>query len=39
MTDTPNILKKILTRKQQEITQRSQTTSLQQIMELAENAD
>ena len=39
MTDTPDILKKILTRKQQEITQRSQTTSLQQMMEFAENAD
>jgi indole-3-glycerol phosphate synthase len=39
MADTPDILKKILARKQQEIAQRSQTVSLKQMMSLAENAD
>ena len=39
MTNTPDILKKILSRKQQEITQRSAITSLRDMMILAENAD
>ena len=39
MTDTPDILKKILDRKQQEIKQRSQVTSLPKMMERAENAE
>ncbi len=39
MADTPDILKKILDRKQQEIAQRSQTVSLQQMMAHAEDAD
>lgn len=39
MSDTPDILKKILARKQQEISLRSQTISLQQMMQLAEQAD
>ena len=39
MADTPDILKKILDRKQQEIAQRSQTVSLQQMMAQAEDAD
>jgi indole-3-glycerol phosphate synthase len=39
MTDTPDILKKILNRKQQEIAQRSAVTSLKDMMVLAENAD
>jgi indole-3-glycerol phosphate synthase len=39
MTDTPDILKKILNRKQQEIAQRSAVTSLKEMMVLAENAD
>jgi indole-3-glycerol phosphate synthase len=39
MTDTPDILKKILQRKQEEITKRSQIVSLAQIMRRAEDAD
>ncbi len=39
MTDTPDILKKILKRKHEEITQRSAMTSLKEMMVLAENAD
>jgi indole-3-glycerol phosphate synthase len=39
MTDTPDILKKILDRKQQEIAYRSQLVSLQTMMSRAENAD
>ena len=39
MADTPDILKKILDRKQQEIAQRSQTVPLQQMMAHAEDAD
>lgn len=39
MTDTPDILKKILKRKQEEIAQRSAVTSLKNMMILAENAD
>ncbi len=39
MTDTPDILKKILNRKQEEIAQRSAATSLKDMMILAENAD
>jgi len=39
MADTPDILKKILNRKQQEVAQRSQTVSLKQMMSLAESAD
>ena len=39
MTDTPDILKKILQRKTEEIAERSKTVSLQQMNELAEIAD
>ncbi|PHS69554.1 MAG: indole-3-glycerol-phosphate synthase [Methylophaga sp.] len=39
MTDTPDILKKILNRKKEEIADRIEKISLQQITELAENAD
>lgn len=38
MTDTPDILKKILHRKQQEIAERSARVSLSKLQELAENA-
>ena len=38
MTDTPDILKKILARKQQEIAERSARVPLAKIQELAENA-
>lgn len=39
MTDTPDILKKILQRKTEEIAERSKAVSLQQMNELAEIAD
>jgi indole-3-glycerol phosphate synthase len=39
MTDTPDILKKILNRKLEEIAERQQTVSMQQMIELAEIAD
>lgn len=39
MSDTPDILQKILQRKQQEITKRQQAISLQQMMAKAESAD
>lgn len=39
MTDTPDILKKILDRKQQEIAHRSQLVPLREMMARAENAD
>jgi indole-3-glycerol phosphate synthase len=39
MTDTPDILKKILHRKTEEITERQKVVSLQQMNELAEQAD
>ncbi|MDH5357438.1 MAG: indole-3-glycerol phosphate synthase TrpC [Gammaproteobacteria bacterium] len=39
MTDTPDILKKILHRKQEEITARSAKVSLQQMIQFAESAD
>jgi indole-3-glycerol phosphate synthase len=39
MTDTPDILKKILNRKQEEIAQRQQNVSLSQMVSLAEKAD
>ena len=39
MANTPDILQKILIRKQQEIVERSQNVSLEQMMGLAEQAD
>jgi indole-3-glycerol phosphate synthase len=39
MTDTPDILKKILARKQQEIAERSEKITIHQMTELAEMAD
>ena len=39
MTDTPDILKKIIQRKQEEIAERSAKVSIQQLITLAEQAD
>lgn len=39
MTDTPDILKKIIQRKFEEINERKQKASLQQLIEVAEKAD
>lgn len=39
MTNTPDILKKILLRKHEEINKRSQIVSLSQIMRRAEDAE
>ena len=39
MTDTPDILKKILQRKQQEIAERSKRLPINLLQQLAENAE